>query len=225
MRLTPGSSVNDDVELGEVDLRLLAGRRLEARLKARQPRGPQLAQQVGDRGVAALIAALAQFAKQAAPGQGRKRGDPLAQIRREQIDETRPRRPRLVGRRLQAFGDVNAHSLAINSELAGDGGHREALTMQFQDHDEFPEFDHRALPPATGRSFGNSARRPAIPCMPGMAGRHENWGIFNRHFLRSLRPALTMRELRGGLLRSVQREGVLPFCASGVVSKARGGRE
>jgi hypothetical protein len=67
-----------DVELGEVDLRLLAGRRLEAYLKARQPRGPQLAQQVGDRGVAALIAALAQFAKQAAPGQGRKRGDPLA---------------------------------------------------------------------------------------------------------------------------------------------------
>jgi hypothetical protein len=68
--------------------------------------------------------------------------------------------------------DVNAHSLAINSELAGDGGHREALTMQFQDHDEFPEFDHRALPPARGRSIGDSARRPAIPRMPGMAGRN-----------------------------------------------------
>ena len=54
--------------------------------------------------------------------------------------------------------------------------------MQFQDHDEFPAFDHRALPPARGRSIGDSARRPAILCMPGMAGRHENWGIFNRHF-------------------------------------------
>ena len=54
--------------------------------------------------------------------------------------------------------------------------------MQFQDHDEFPEFDHPALPPARGRSIGDSARRPSIPCMPGMAGRHENWGFFNRHF-------------------------------------------
>jgi integrase/recombinase XerD len=53
--------------------------------------------------------------------------------------------------------------------------------MQFQDHDNFPEFDHRALPPANGSSIGESARRPAFQGMPWKAGRHENWGIFNRH--------------------------------------------
>ena len=68
-----------------------------------------------------------------------------------------------------------------DSELARYRGRRDALTMQFQDHDNFPEFDHRALPPANGSSIGQSARRPAFQGMPWKAGRHENWGIFNRH--------------------------------------------
>ena len=41
MRLTPGSSVNVDLELGEVDLRLLARRRLEAHLEGLDRIGPQ----------------------------------------------------------------------------------------------------------------------------------------------------------------------------------------
>ena len=55
-----------DNELREVDLRLLAGRRLEADLKAGRPRRPQIAHQVGDRRVAALISALLELAPQAA---------------------------------------------------------------------------------------------------------------------------------------------------------------
>ena len=50
--------------------------------------------------------------------------------------------------------------------------------MQIQDHDELPKFDHRVLPPASRRSLSDSARLPAIPGMPGMAGSHENWGNF-----------------------------------------------
>jgi hypothetical protein len=53
--------------------------------------------------------------------------------------------------------------------------------MQIQDHDEFPKFDHRALPPATGRTIGDSARLPTIPDTPGMVGSHEKWGIFKCH--------------------------------------------
>ena len=86
-------------ELGEVDLRLLAGRRLEADFKAGRARAAAARATVRDRGVAALISTLLEFAKQAAPGQGRERGDPFAQIRRERIDQTRPRRPGLVVRR------------------------------------------------------------------------------------------------------------------------------
>jgi hypothetical protein len=76
---------------------------------------------------------------------------------------------------------VLADRLPVDSELARYRGHRDTLTMQFQDHDNFPEFDHRALPPANGSSIGESARRPAFQGMPWKAGRHENWGIFNRH--------------------------------------------
>ena len=32
------------------------------------------------------------------------------------------------------------------SELAGNRGSPDTLPMQFQNHDEFPKFDHRALP-------------------------------------------------------------------------------
>jgi DDE superfamily endonuclease len=51
-----------DNELREVDLRLFAGRRLEADLESRRPRRPQIAQQVGDRRVSALIPTLLELA-------------------------------------------------------------------------------------------------------------------------------------------------------------------
>ena len=47
-----------DHELGKVDLRLLAGRRLKANLEASRSRRSKIAQKVGDRGVSALISAL-----------------------------------------------------------------------------------------------------------------------------------------------------------------------
>jgi hypothetical protein len=69
-------------------------------------------------------------------------------------------------------------SLAVDAKLKRNAGDREALAAQIQDHDDFPKFDHRALPPANGSSIGESERGPALQGMPWTAGRHEIWGIF-----------------------------------------------
>jgi hypothetical protein len=50
---------------------------------------------------------------------------------------------RLVGGWLEAAVDVLADRLAVEVELPGDGGDGQALAVQVQDHDEFPELDHR----------------------------------------------------------------------------------
>ena len=134
------------LELGEVDLRLLAGRGLEADLEDGGRRRPQLAQRVRDGGVAALVAALLQLPQEAPAGQARIGLDPLAQVRDERVDAPGARLARAIGRRLQAAGDVFAHRLAIDAELPGDGRDRQALPMQIQDHDDFPKLDHRPVP-------------------------------------------------------------------------------
>jgi hypothetical protein len=88
-----------DHELGEVDLRLLAGRRLKANLKASRSRRSKIAQKVGDRSVSARISALLELTPETAACQGRERDEPLAQIRYERINQTRPRWPWRIGRR------------------------------------------------------------------------------------------------------------------------------
>ena len=40
--------------------------------------------------------------------------------------------------------------LAIQSGLAGDGRDLQALPVEFQDHHDFPEIDHRAAPSRQG---------------------------------------------------------------------------
>lgn len=65
-----GSSAKTDIELGEVDLRLLAGRGLEANLVSTLGRGrTDVAQEVGDGRVAAAIAEDLQFAEKPAAGE------------------------------------------------------------------------------------------------------------------------------------------------------------
>jgi hypothetical protein len=53
------------LELGEVDLALLAGRRLEPPLEDRPPRRPHVAKEVGQPGIPASVAQLANLAQQA----------------------------------------------------------------------------------------------------------------------------------------------------------------
>jgi hypothetical protein len=67
-----------------------------------------------------------------------------------------PVRPRTTGRRLQTARDIFADGLTVGAELTGNGSNLQALPVKFQDHDKFPEFDHRALPPAKGGSIGRN---------------------------------------------------------------------
>src|SRR6516225_11708606 len=170
-----------DLEPGEVDLRLLARRRLEARFVCGAAGGANIADPVADDAVAAGKAAFLDLPEETPRGQGGKGRQALAQIRFEPVHEARGRRALLVGRRLQPFGDVGPDGLSIDAGQPGDGANRQALPMQIQDHDELPKFDHRVLPPASWRSLGDSARPPTIPGMPGMVGSYENWGNFKCH--------------------------------------------
>jgi hypothetical protein len=70
----------DGAEMGEVDLRLAARRGLEPDLELRRRRGSDLAQELGEDGVATGVAEIAQFAMQPTAGQLRKTGNALAQI-------------------------------------------------------------------------------------------------------------------------------------------------
>ena len=79
------------------------------------------------------------------------------------------------------MGLEGSDGLSVDADLPGDRADGQALAMQIQNHDEFPKFDHRALPPAIGKTIGDSARPPTIPGMPGMVGSHENWRIFKCH--------------------------------------------
>ena len=132
--------------MGEVDLGLFARRGLEAALERRRGGGPDGAQEVLQRGVAAGIAALLDLPKQAAAVEIGKGGDPLAQIGFDRGDDGRPRITRAIAGRLQAAFDVLGDSSAIHPGAPGDRGEGEALSMKIQDHYEFPECDHRRLP-------------------------------------------------------------------------------
>ena len=68
------------MELGEIDLSLLAGRRLETNLEAMTSRRPYIAQKVRHRGVATRVAPLAELSKQSTAGQARIGFYPLPQV-------------------------------------------------------------------------------------------------------------------------------------------------
>jgi hypothetical protein len=116
-------------ELGEVDLRLLPGRGLEALLEAGRRGRPDVAQEVGQPGVAARVAEVAQLAVQPPTGQLGESRDALAQVAAERVQQRRPGLARTVDRRLQAALEVFAHGLAVEARPPGDGGHREALPV------------------------------------------------------------------------------------------------
>jgi hypothetical protein len=128
-------------EVGEVDLRLTAGRRLEAHLERRRLGRPDVAQEVRQNAIAAGVAEFAQLAMQTSPGQLRKRRKPLAQIARERRDLARPRRTRTIHRRLQATLDVLVHRLAVEPNLPGNRRYADTLPVQFKDHRDLPKSD------------------------------------------------------------------------------------
>jgi hypothetical protein len=148
-----------DLEAGEVDLGLQAGRGLEADLEGLHLVGPQLLHSALDRGVAAGEAAFAELAPQPHRRQPGIGAQTLPQVGQEVISALWSRRARTVARRIQAEGDVFAHRLAIEAELPGDGGRAEPLPVQFLDHDQFPNSKHRVAPSSPGSSIGESVSR------------------------------------------------------------------
>ena len=118
--------------------------------------GPQILDRALNAGVAATEASLTQFTPQAHRCQAGIAAQPLAQVGQEGVSGFRPRRARTVGRRLKAEGDVFAHRLAVDAELAGDGGRAQPLPVQFHNHDEFPKSNHRIAPTSPESSIGEN---------------------------------------------------------------------
>ena len=117
MRLTACSSTNSISNLGEVDLRLLPWRRLEAQFVSGAVGRSNISQAVAHDAVAAGMAALRDLTKQTPRGQYGIGRQALAQIRFEAIDNVGRRRALLVGRRLQPFGDVCPDGLSVDPDL------------------------------------------------------------------------------------------------------------
>jgi hypothetical protein len=86
------------------------------------------------------------------------------------------------GARVLYFGGTSPLAMALrtvfrSTELASNGGNRQALPMKIQNHHEFPKFDHRAAPSPKEKSMP-----PGLPELV-LGGRHyENWGIFKCRF-------------------------------------------
>jgi hypothetical protein len=56
------------------------------------------------------------------------------------------------------------------------------LSMKIQNHQEFPEFDHRAAPSRQREQHRRVGRRRACQGSFWKAPHYENWGIFKCHF-------------------------------------------
>jgi hypothetical protein len=118
-----------DLEASEIDLGLLARCSLEADLEGGDRRRPDVTRGSLHGRVAAGVTVFTQLPPQP---YGRETGEgsqPFAQIRQERIGAPLPRRSRAIGRRLQATGDISADGLSIDTELTGNGRHRQALPM------------------------------------------------------------------------------------------------
>jgi hypothetical protein len=117
----------DYLELREVDLRLAAGRGLEAPLEGLAPLRSDVAQVVGHAAVAAPVAQAAQLAQQPGSRQFGIGPHALAKVVLERVEQLGPRGPWAVARALQPLREILAHRLAVEPGLAGDGAQRQAL--------------------------------------------------------------------------------------------------
>lgn len=109
----------DNMELGEIDLSLLAGRRLEANLETRTCWRPHVAKKIRQCRVAAGIATLPEFSEQSTTGQAGIGLHPFPQVEGERINDRRTRLSGTVGRDLEAPLDIFAHRLAVDACFSG----------------------------------------------------------------------------------------------------------
>ena len=168
--------VEDGLEVGEVDLGLLAWRGLEAAFEAGRGRA-RLAKEVGDGGVAASVPALDDLPHQAPARQLRMVGDAAAEIVLVGLQQPRPRPAGAVPGALQPLVEVLAHGLAVEAGPARDGGYAKPLAPQIVDHDNLPQNNHPHLPRRRTRGHPTPAAG-LTPAPPGGRWRQPEVGTF-----------------------------------------------
>jgi len=147
-------------EIGEIDLGLPSGWRLEAHLEAGCRARPDAAEEVLYPRVAAPVSELAQLAVQSTGGQLGVGRYPLAQIGLERGELVGPGGSRLIRGWLETLLDVSTHGLSVEPDLPCDGRYAESLSMQIQDHDEFPKPDHHCSPRTVEGWWTTTGQRP-----------------------------------------------------------------
>ena len=169
----PGFIGEDRLELGKVDPRLLAGRRLQAPFEAEPRRRTGVTQEIRRRRAAALVAKPHDPPQQPLGRKAGKARDALPQIILMGLKLARSWLARPVNRRLKATVEILARGLAVEPNLARDGGYARALPLQIMDHHDLPQLDHRAASSIAGAASGG-VRLP-LP----RAGRHSQTGEFS----------------------------------------------
>src|SRR5688572_19135532 len=171
-----------DDEAGEVDLSLVACRRLEANLKGlgslARPDGRNEA--LHGR-VSTEIAALAQLARQpdgAEIGESRDALAKIVEVGCELVGPTDLTRP--VDGQLEAARDVFADRLRITPRTSRNRRDRQALAVKVQNHHEFSQLDHRRRPHPNlvggyGRRSGKALGSGGAPRNPGQGRQPGNF--------------------------------------------------
>jgi hypothetical protein len=180
-----------------------------------------LAQHIGDGGVAALVAAFAQLPQEPAAGQAGISRHPLAQIGNEWIDPAPARLAWTIDRRLQATSDAFANGLSVDPAFAGDRRDRQSLPMKIKHHDDFPKLDRGPAPSFWAEQDRVIDSPPILRARPE-DGRHDQLGIFQTTLLGKITQAST--DEAGLLLNKAQVLSIAPsHCLwpdSGVVAMA-----
>jgi len=133
-----GFILEDDLEVREVDLRLLARGGLEAQLERRRRLRPHCAHEIAQHGKPSAIALGADLAQQPRNAQFRKRSQASTHELLIGLEQPCTRDPRAIDRWFQTPRDVLANGLPIDAGTCGDRRHRQTLLMQFQNHHQSP---------------------------------------------------------------------------------------
>lgn len=145
-----------DFERSEISLCLVTGRSLEANLEVPFRQRPHVSQIISQDGIAAVVAALANFTQKAHYGQLRKLIDSFEQIPLIGCQLARPGFALYAAWVIAIAVQVFAYRLAITSELAGDFTDAQPLRFQCMYHKKFSICYHGDAP------LGFDPKKPSL---------------------------------------------------------------
>ena len=180
------------LELREIHLRLLAGRRLEPMLEPRRLARAYRRDEVRHCGTSSLIPQIANLTQQPHRAELRALRQPPPQVGAIRIEFLRPWRPRPVPGLLYAVLQVPAYGLAVHTHAPSDLADRQSLFSELMDHEYSLEPEHLGPPlPEHGRHRPSALidGQPA-PHRVGCS-RITEGGEFTSALLGSFHPELT----------------------------------